>query len=81
MTSDMWMQPSLFPEFAPELFAYEMDWFGASNTSWEVYENHVAAPVAIIESEFFGDFLDTALTLGYDVRINTIASWEALADS
>ena len=79
MTSDTWIQPSLFPNSLPDLYAYEMDWFGARSTSWEIYENHVDAPIAIIESEFFGDFLDNALTLGYDVRINTIESWEALA--
>jgi hypothetical protein len=66
----------------PKLWAYEMDWFGADSTSWEIWdESNGDKPVCTVESDDFGQWLDSARCLGYDVLINTLESWEAMTCS
>jgi hypothetical protein len=73
MTTEVWVQPALFPKFPPVFYAYEME---AHGTWWEVYDD--SGFLQSIEPEDFGDFLDFCRQINYDVRINTQESWEAM---
>lgn len=50
---------------------------GIGGDYWEIYDDSFDMP-AIIYPDDFGDFLDKAREDGYDVHINTYASWEAM---
>lgn len=73
----MWVQPALFPEFSTIFYAYEIDCFGNGDTYWEVYDDGDTM-IGYYEPENFGDFLDFARSINYDVHINTQESWEAM---
>ena len=69
------IQTKMFPEFDPDFWAYEMESMGGR--WWEVWDIN-GVMVASIEPDDFGDFIDFSLSIGYDVKINTQESWEAL---
>lgn len=74
MTTEVWIQAKLFPDFPPNFHAYEMEAMGG--TWWEVYDE--SGFLQSVEPEDFGDFLDFCRQINYDVVINTLESWEAL---
>lgn len=61
------------------LYAYEID--DGSSVYWDIFTEEVNSesysPVYLttIEADDFGDYLDTARGLGYDLSINTYSSW------
>lgn len=74
MTAEVWIQPALFPEYPQIFWAYEIESHG---TYWEVFDDGDTM-IGYYEPEDFGDFLDFARSIHYDVLINTQESWEAL---
>ena len=50
---------------------------GRGSNYWEVYDDSFDMP-SPIDADDFGDFLDKVRREGYDVHINTYASWEAM---
>jgi hypothetical protein len=73
--TEVWIQPSLFPEFPTDFWAYEMEAVGGR---WfEVYDDS-SEMIASIEPDDFGDFLEFARSINYNVFVNTLESWEAL---
>jgi hypothetical protein len=72
---NVWVQPSLFPEFPTNFYAYQMD--GGHGIYWEVYDDGPTV-IGVYEEEEFNDFLDFARSINYDVLINTYESWEAM---
>jgi hypothetical protein len=50
---------------------------GIGEDYWEVYDESFDIP-SIIYVDDFADFLDNVRKEGYDVHINTYASWEAM---
>lgn len=58
------------------LTAHEIN-CGIGSDYWEVYDTSFDMP-SIIYPDDFGDFLDSVRKEGYDVFINTYASWEAM---
>jgi hypothetical protein len=74
MTTEVWIQPSMFPQFPTVLYAYEMETIGGR--WWEVYDD--SGYLTYYEPDEFPDFLDFARHINYDVHINTYESWEAL---
>ena len=73
----VWVQGALFPLYPQIYHAYE---FEAMGRWWEVYDDSDTV-VASLEPEDFGDFLDFARSINYDVYINTYKSWEALENA
>ena len=70
----MWVQGKLFVEYPPDFWAYEIESMGGR--WWEVHDE--SGFLEGIEPEDFGDFLDFARSINYDVRLFTYESWEAL---
>lgn len=62
----------------PTFWAYQMDWFGASKTSWEIYWSIDDDILLTVEEDHFPEWLDAMRAMGYDVLINTLESWEAM---
>ena len=61
-------------------WCYQTDWFGASETSWEVYWSIDDDILLTVDESDFPEWLDGMRDLGYtNIYINTIESWEALA--
>ena len=76
----MSIQLEFFPEFFPTFYAYEIDWDGSGETTWEAYMQGDDDIFAVIDRDAFGDWLDFIKGMGYDVRINTYESWIAMED-
>ena len=77
--TEVWLQAKLFPEFPPNFYAYEIDCFGNGDCYWEVFDwNDVC--VGTYEPDEFGDFLDFARSINYDVLVNTQESWKAMME-
>jgi hypothetical protein len=55
-----------------------MDWF-ASDHTWEIYWSLDTDILFHVDEDHFAEWLDAMRKLGYDVLINTLESWEALA--
>lgn len=79
MGIEVWIQPSLLPEYPTTFWAYEMDDFGNDDFYWEVYDDGDTM-IGYYNSEEFADFLDFARDINYDVKINTQQSWIAMED-
>ena len=58
------------------LHAYEID-FDPEGNMWEVYENPDSW-FGTYSPDEFPAFLDSARVFGYDVKIYTLESWDAL---
>ena len=71
MAIEVWYQPTLFPEFSTIVYAYEIEAIGGR--WWEIFDD--SGFLESIEPEFFGDFIDFARTINYDVIVNTYDSW------
>lgn len=72
MTTEVWIQAAMFPEFPQIFWAYEMKALGGH---WfEVYDDSDEM-IANVEPENFGDFLDFCRSINYDVKVNTYDSW------
>jgi hypothetical protein len=76
MATEVWVQPSLFPEFLQTVHAYEIEAIGGR--WWEIFDD--SGFLEGIEPEDFGDFLDFMRSINYDVRINTYDSWIAMEE-
>jgi hypothetical protein len=46
---------------------------------WEIYWNIDNDILLSIEPDEMGDWLDAMLAMGYDIFLNTLESWEAMA--
>jgi hypothetical protein len=62
----------------PTFWAYEMDWF-ASDHTWEIYWSLDTDILFHVDEDHFAEWLDAMRAMGYDVLINTLESWEAIA--
>ena len=71
----MWVQAALFPGFDTDFWAYEFQFL--DYTWWEIFDGDDQR-VSVVESDDFGDFLDFAREINYDVKINTVESWIAM---
>ena len=71
MGIEVWLQPTLFPEFPTIVWAYEMEAIGGR--WWEIFDD--SGFLQSIEPENFGDFLDFCRSINYDVKVNTYDSW------
>ena len=72
---EVWLQASMFPKFPTDFYAYEIEAMGGM--WWEIYDDSPYM-VASIEPEDFGDFIDFARSINYDVKVNTYESWVAM---
>lgn len=70
-TTEVWLQPSMFPQFPQIVWAYEMEAMGGR--WWEIFDD--SGFLESIEPENFGDFLDFCRSINYDVKVNTYDSW------
>lgn len=77
---EYWIQPALFPKFSTDFWAYEIDCFGNGDCYWEVWDEFGIC-VGTYEPDEFGEFLDFARSINYDVLINTQESWEAMINA
>ena len=76
MAIEVWVQPSLFPEFPLDIYAYEFEAMGGR--WWEIFDD--SGFLQSIEPENFGDFLDFCRSINYDVLLNTYDSWIAMEE-
>jgi hypothetical protein len=58
------------------LYAYEIDCDGRGYNVFEVYDvDH--GYLTTVPNEDMGDWLAESVSMGYDVQMNTVESWEA----
>ncbi len=70
-TTEIWVQAAMFPEFPLVFWAYEFEAMGGR--WWEIHDD--SGFLEGIEPDDFGDFLDFARSINYDVKVNTYESW------